>query len=174
MSLTAERVREVLAYCPETGQFTWRIAINKRIKPGRRAGVLVRSEGRVNIAIDGQHFKAHRLAWLHVHGVWPDKDVDHINGDPSDNRVCNLRLATKTENHANSKRYKNNKSGFKGVHFHAQSGKWRAVVRLNRKNNHIGLFRTKEDAAAAYLIAATKLFGEFATSGDRSPSLPDK
>ena len=172
MELTAERIREVLRYDPETGAFTWIKSTGTRMKPGQPAGSLSKTNGYITLGLDGKRLRAHRIAWLYVYGRSPAGHIDHINGDTADNRLCNLREATRTQNLANSKRYKNNKSGLKGVHWHPQSGKWRVQVRLNRRNNHVGLFADKHEAHRAYLDAASRLFGEFATSGERSaPSI---
>lgn len=167
MGLTAERLREVLRYDPETGGFTWIKATGKKVRPGKPAGSVSKTHGYAILGVDGTSYRAHRLAWLYVYGHFPEGHIDHINGDTSDNRLCNLREATRTQNLANSRRYKNNKSGLKGVHWHPQSGKWRVQVRLNRRNHHVGLFADRHDAHRAYLDAASQLFGEFATSGER-------
>src|SRR5262245_33505102 len=114
-ALTAERLREVLDYDPSTGVFK-----SNGGRCGSRVGATlvgtVRPDGYREIRIDWQRYLAHRLAWLHVHGSWPAGDIDHVNGNPSDNRIVNLRLATRTQNNANSRR-RPNTSGFKGVHF---------------------------------------------------------
>lgn len=88
--------------------------------------------------------------------------VDHINGDTLDNRLCNLRIATSTQNNANSTRRKDNTSGFKGVYFHKQRKKWCARVHVNHKTISLGMFLDVQDAARAYDVAAKKHFGEFA------------
>ena len=173
MGLTAERLREVLIYDPETGRFTRRAKTGKKGLVGALVGCQ-KPDGRWLIAIDGKTFFASRLAWLYVHGKWPVSDVDHINRDPSDDRLANLRAATRGQNMANKTIHKNNKSGLKGVHLHPETGKWRAQIRINRKSRHLGLFSTKGEASAAYLSAALTQFGDFATSGDRSPSPSDK
>jgi hypothetical protein len=166
--LTAERVREVLNYDPETGIFTWRKKTGRKAKIGKAAGV-IHSSGRVFMSVDGHKSFGHRIAWLHVTGEWPAEGmtIDHINGDPSDNRWCNLRLATRSQNQANRRPNCNSSSGVKGVEWHPQSGKWRAKIGINRKAHHIGLFTSKEEAGRAYLAEAQKHFGEFATSGER-------
>ena len=88
--------------------------------------------------------------------------VDHVNGDKLDNRRENLRAATTSQNSANSPRKRCNTSGYKGVTFHAHTGKWRAQIMHNRKYLHIGLYKTREDAAHAYDKKARELYGEFA------------
>lgn len=91
------------------------------------------------------------------------KLVDHKNMDRLDNRRNNLRNCTKSQNEANATKYKNNKSGYKGVYKHSQTGKWVSTLRLNNKNINLGCFRNIVDAAKAYNEAATKYFGEFAS-----------
>lgn len=92
--------------------------------------------------------------------------VDHANGNPLDNRRANLRLATRSQNMMNRSKNINNQSGFKGVIFHKESGKWRAVINANKKRHRLGLFDTPEEAHAAYCKAAEFLHGEFANFGE--------
>lgn len=154
--LTASRVRDVLKYDPDTGRFAWRAT------RGGRSG----DAGYINcwgyrvIMIDGRNYRGNRLAWLYTHGETPAGEIDHINMVRDDDRIANLRLATRTLNNANRRRYRNNASGFKGV---VQVGKrWRAEIRLNRQSKHLGYFDTAEEAHAAYVTAAHRTFGEFA------------
>jgi hypothetical protein len=166
--LTAERVREVLNYDPETGVFTWRKKTGRKAKIGKAAGV-IHSSGRVFMSIDGHKSFGHRVAWLHVTGEWPPEGmtIDHINGDCSDNRWSNLRLATRRQNQGNRKINKNNSCGVKGVYWVPKSGKWRASIVVNRRNKHIGTFDDKHEAGRAYMAAAERYFGEFACNGER-------
>lgn len=90
-----------------------------------------------------------------------DMFVDHINGDRLDNRLCNLRLCTKSENGRNSVKPKSNTSGLKGVSWHRKSKKWVAQIMINQKQIYLGLHKTKEDAHAAYVEASRKYHGEF-------------
>lgn len=163
---TPERVRDVLNYDPNTGILRWRVATGKKARPGKVVGC-TDGHRRVLVGIDGYRTRAHILVWVWVHGEWPSMMIDHINGDPSDNRLCNLRLATPSQNQANRRRRCDNCSGLKGVHLHRQTGKWRAQIRVGGRSQHIGLFVSKEEAHAAYMGAATKLFGEFAFGGAR-------
>lgn len=95
-------------------------------------------------------------------GSWPKGVIDHINGDPSDNRFSNLREATQSQNCANARKSKNNTSGVKGVHWDRVNKKWRATIMHKRRQITIGRFDTIKQAAAAYEAKAAALFGEFA------------
>ncbi len=168
MTLTAERLREVLDYNPATGVFRWRIDRGRMAPAGGAAGS-VHVSGCRHIRIGGRSYKAHRLAWLYVTGVWPVADIDHINRKPDDNKAVNLREATRRQNMGNSKRYVSNKSGLKGVGYKADNPRkkpWAARINVAGKTRHIGYFMTAEAAHAAYLAAALKHFGEFANPGD--------
>jgi hypothetical protein len=88
--------------------------------------------------------------------------IDHINGDKLDNRLENLRVCNKSENAANSKIFSTNKSGLRGVSWFSSCSKWRAAITVNRRQIHLGLFGTKEEASVAYKKAAKIYFGEFA------------
>lgn len=96
----------------------------------------------------------------------PHEQADHINGNGLDNRRENLRLATKSQNNANRRISKNNKSGYKGVSWHKASGKWVAGIKVNGKSINLGGYDTPEQAHKAYCDAAIKYFGEFANFGE--------
>lgn len=151
--LTAERLRELLNYDPDTGVFTWRVVKNSA-KPGDKTGY-VRGFGYRMMKLDGIAYLAHRLAWLHVHGVWPEI-IDHINGDPADNRLCNLRDVSHQVNMQNKRKpCGGTASGLLGVH--ANFGAWVARIGHNGRAIHIGRFKTKEEAHIAYLEAKRRL-----------------
>jgi len=101
------------------------------------------------------------VAWLIHFGQWPERQVDHINGDHADNRISNLRLATGTQNQANKGLQRNNTTGFKGVGYRPDRGFF-AIIKKDRKSHYLGQFNTAEEAHAAYCAAAKRLFGEFA------------
>jgi hypothetical protein len=157
--ITAERLRELLHYDPDTGVLTWLVSTGNRVRIGDAAGY-ARSDGYRGIKVGGQRFLVHRLAWLYVHGEFPSADIDHINGIPDDNRLANLRLATNSQNMGNRRKNANNRSGFKGVF--SDRGKWRAQIKVSGCRHYLGLFDTPADAHAAYLRAAEKHFGQFA------------
>lgn len=159
--LTVDRVRELLNYDDRTGVFNWRVNC-RRARAGQVAGSIKGDDGYSVIMIDYVAYYSHRLAWFFVYGEWPSSDIDHRNTDRSDNRLENLRLATKTQNQRNRRRAKSNASGVKGVCWHKQSKKWRASIKDGAKQRIIGCYDTLEEARAAYEATALREFGEFA------------
>lgn len=160
--ITASKLRTILSYDERTGVFTWLMPPSRgKSHVGEPAGALA-PDRRVNIGIAGRHYKAHRLAWLYVHGEWPGGLLDHIDGDPSNNAIANLRPASPWQNMGNARRRVDNTSGFKGVHYDSLTGRWRAEVKANGRRVRIGRFDTPEQAHAAYMAEARRLFGEFA------------
>lgn len=159
--LTAERLRLLLHYDPETGVFTWLVARRGTARVGAIAGSRP-GNGYWMIRVNGQLYKAHRLAWLYMYGGWPTHQIDHEDTDKGNNRWKNLRPATNGQNQANTKKRTTNTSGFKGVYWHATEKRWRAYITVNRKFKHLGYFDVRELAHAAYCRAAEEFFGEFA------------
>ncbi len=146
------RVRFLLAFNEESGDFHWKVP-RQGTRKDKKAGC-VGTDGYWTICIDGAHYKGHRLAWLYVHGEWPIDQIDHINNNRLDNRISNLRLVSQSQNQQNRKP-KRGGTGVKGVSktkygFSAQIG-------YDRKKMYLGFFKTKEEAGAAYVKAAQKL-----------------
>lgn len=167
MELTAEYVRSILDYDPETGVFTWRCRPEKSPQwngawAGKRAGTRNSVTGYVQITVDGRRYYGHRLAWLYAHGAWPKGEVDHKDGDRAGNRIANLRPATKAQNMANAGPHRRNTSGARGVYWDAKWGRWYAQIMVNRRVFNLGRFDTLEEAAAARRAAEAKHLGEFA------------
>jgi hypothetical protein len=161
--LDAKRVRELFDYDMDTGGFIRRVRAGRMLAGSVAGWKCGAAPGHIYLDIDGHKYKAHRIAWLYVTGAWPRCAVDHVNGKANDNRFSNLRLATMSQNIANAKRPKNNTSGFKRVKRNLPFTKrWRAHIKVKQKHIHLGYFDTKEQAAAAYLVAAKRYFGEFA------------
>jgi hypothetical protein len=160
--MSADRLRELLDYNPETGVFTWRVQ-RRKYPAGMVAGTRNR-DGYTVIRTGGQMYFAHKIAWLFVYGSWPVHSLDHINGQPSDNRIANLRLATVAENQWNAKTRVDNSSGIKGVRLRSD-GRWEARIRVGGKQKHLGSFTSKNEASGAYAAAALALRGEFARLG---------
>jgi hypothetical protein len=151
---TQQRIQELFVYDAETGVFTRRVATGRHgcHRAGTKAGTRER-RGYIMIGIDSQRHMAHRLAWLYVYGEFPKTDIDHINNIKDDNRIVNLRLVTRKQNMQNVLAHKHNTSGFKGVSWHKPKNKWRAYIFVDYKQLYLGLFETKEAAAAARLAA---------------------
>ena len=145
--VTAERLRELLTYNPETGAFRHRI-IRRGVTCGSVAGS-DNGRGYLRISVDGIGYRAHRLAWLYVYGVWPADQLDHINGDQSDNRIVNLREASPDQNQQNRTISKYNKCGIPGVSWDKTAGKWRAAIKVKGKYKSLGRFDSLEAAAKA-------------------------
>lgn len=141
-------VRNAIKYDPETGIFIWIIS-SRPGWAGKRAGFISREGYRV-IRVFDRNYRAHRLAWLCVMGVWPEIEVDHRNRIKDDDRFDNLRLATHVQNMANLPVYRNNKTGCPGVAFHKRGKPFQATARVNGKRIYIGRFDTVEEAAVAY------------------------
>ena len=156
--LTAQRLREVVNYDQGTGRFTWTSAsVKGQTWEGRIAGY-ERKDGYRHINIDKHAYYAHRLAWLYVYGFYPAGWLDHINGNPRDNNISNLREVTYSQNRANSRVSSRNTSGVKGVHWNKNYKKWEASI----KGVQIDIFDSIEEAAQAYSNAAKMVFGKYA------------
>jgi hypothetical protein len=152
--LTAERLREHLDYDLETGLFRRKKSIANSVQIGEVAGGINSSDGYRCIRVDGKRYKAHRLAWLYVHGCWP-KEIDHINGKRDDNRIANLREVTRRENGQNRSEHRDGK--LVGASYSKQDKKWTAQIWVHRKKRHLGYFETEEDAHNAYLMAVDEM-----------------
>ena len=171
--LSVERICELLSYDPTTGGFTWKVNRTGKAIAGSRAGSN-NGQGYLRIAIDGVSHKAHRLAWAIHHGAMPPRgiQVDHIDGNPTNNRTGNLRLATNAENGRNRQNLdKRNRSGSTGVSWCIRTQKWRAKINVNGRYIHIGYFTNKHDAIEARRLAEAKHFGEFAPKRKHWPSI---
>ena len=145
------RLRQLLSYDSETGVFTWKINIGKRIRAGSVAGTTHHS-GYNCIIIERSHYTAHRLAWLYFYGEWPSGVIDHINGDKFDNRISNLRDVSRSVNQQNRRKAaKNSKTGMLGV---SQAGSvFVANIMVDGKTVRLGRYETAELAHAAYVNA---------------------
>ena len=146
-AITQARLKELLNYDPETGVFTWRVP-RRGVRPNRNAGG-VYPKGYAFVSVDGKQYYAHRLAWFYVHGAWPPHDIDHINRIRNDNRLVNLRLATRGQNLQNSSKKSFCSSSIKGVHWTARERRWVARIHVNYKTICLGYFRDLEAAITA-------------------------
>lgn len=157
--LSHEKLLSVLAYNPRTGQFLWRTTRSWRAMAGSVAGTIHANWYR-RIKIDGVMHAAHRLAWFYVNGVWPIAEIDHKNLSKADNRIKNLRAASRCQNQQN-RLSGQRESGLKGTYLYSP-GKWASQITANRKKMSLGYFDTPEAAHAAYIRAANNLHGQFA------------
>lgn len=158
--MTLDELRRRLNYDPQTGEFRWKVRAGRGL-PGMIAGT-AHNRGYWQIRVCDELHLAHRLAWLMTYGEWPAEDIDHINGDKRDNRIANLRAASRSQNMANKGPNRNNTSGYKGVWYFKRTGKWMAGFRKDGRSIHVGCFDTPEEAAEARRIAFEKAFGEYA------------
>lgn len=153
--LTQERLKELLHYDPDTGEFTRLIKVRGRFgNVGCVVGSLRKKTGYVSISIDGKLYQAHRLAWLYAYGVMPNADVDHKNRDRKDNRLSNLRLASRAQNMHNSP--------CKGAWLCKATNRYASAIKVNGKRIWLGRFDSMQEACLAYEKAAKKYHGEFA------------
>jgi len=149
-TLTQSRLKELLTYYPESGEFFW-----NRTRPGvnKDAPVGTKSNGYLRVSVDGRRIMAHRLAWLYMTGEMPPEFIDHINRNGMDNRFSNLRLASRSENAQNTRG--------KGVHFNSRIQKYISQISVgpvgSRDVRYLGCFQSKDEARAAYLSAKQSL-----------------
>ena len=145
--MTQEDIKKAVTYNPDTGLFTRNVAWGS--KP---AGSSIGSKplsGYILVGIYGEVFKAHYLAWIYMFGSTQGKEIDHINHDGTDNRLCNLRLVSHADNMMNQRMYKNNTSGVTGVNWSNQASKWHAQIQVGGKKKHLGFFSDKNKAVLA-------------------------
>ncbi len=166
MMQSISQLRAALRYDPETGELFWRHRSEQRPQwNGRFAGKPALTgycRGHRIGTLNGETVKAHRIAWAIYYGVWPTKEIDHINDVKDDNRIANLREADTAQNACNRGTNRNNTSGFKGVSWNKRVQKWHASIGKDRRQHHLGFFDTPEQAHIAYSEAAARLHGEFA------------
>lgn len=176
--VTPEVLRELVSYAPETGELLWigrepvwfslkskrtpehSAAIWNSLYAGTAAFATALSHGYRSGSLFGRTYYAHRVAWAIYTGRWPEHEIDHINGVPHDNRIANLREATRGQN--NSNRGPNAGRSHKGVRRSKNGRRWVADITVSGKAKHIGTFDTEQEAAAAFSAQAEKLHGEFA------------
>lgn len=138
---------DYLRYCSESGKIYWIKNRGTTAKAGVEAGYL-NGDGYRRVIFGGSMMMAHRVAWLLMHREWPGGEIDHIDGDRTNNRIENLRVVTQSENMRNKKTKSLSSSGRNGVHFDTRCKKWRVQIRMNKKVHHLGLFESKEIASS--------------------------
>lgn len=156
--LTQARLRELLDYDPATGLFVRRAVEGLQERwHDKPAGYVLR--GYLVITVDGRKYRAHRLAWLYIHGKWPEQEIDHRDGNKLNNRIANLRDVSHTVNGENRRQGEANGTGggLIGASWFKARNKWMAQITVNRKQRYLGLFDTAEEAHAAYVQAKRQL-----------------
>jgi hypothetical protein len=162
-NISIEELRNALDYCPDTGVLRWKYRpdvsphINSR-DVGKEAGNRHHS-GRIYLGFRGRLIGAHRAAFAIFYGRWPNGQIDHINRDPKDNRISNLREATNSQNMCNRSPESTNRLGVKGVR--PSGGSFNARITINKKYIDLGSYATIEEEKAAYDSAAEKYHGDF-------------
>jgi hypothetical protein len=156
--LTQAEVHRLFTYDPETGVFTHRYDHGRAVA-GTEVG-WIDANGYHRTKYRGKTFYMHKLAWLYMYGETPDL-MDHWDGDPGNNRIQNLRVATRSENLANAK-FPTSISGIKGVYPNTSGTKWRAMIRCGYRSYFLGDYNDVAEAEAAYREAANRLYGKFA------------
>lgn len=155
--LTQAMLMAEVHYDPETGEFT-RLTAKGGTKVGDQCGHIGKNGYRwLNVC--GHQYYAHRLAWLYVYGRWPQRNIDHINRDPLDNRLVNLRDVPQIKNAHNSRMHSNNTSGHSGVYWFKPARLWNARIRKKGRETSLGYFKTREGAVQARLAAEREHYG---------------
>jgi hypothetical protein len=162
-ALTIERLKSLLEYNPETGEFRW-LVTKAKARAGSLAGVLNKKLGYLLIGIDGKRYYGGRLAYFYMMGNWPAPQVDYIDGDTSNIKWKNLRSAVPRENSANAKIHKDNLSGAKGVSWRDSRKRWRARV-MRAGKTHAREFKRRDKAIAFVRAKRAELHGEYARHG---------
>lgn len=150
-----DEIKSVLDYDPSTGIFHWKISFrNNQVKVGSVAGSINNRDGRLFIRFRGKLYRAHRLAWLLTYGEWPKDQIDHIDGNPLNNRIDNLRDVSNKVNGQNKRRARSDsRVGILGVSPYGDTGKFVSKIKVDEQQVHLGIFSTAQEAHAAYLEA---------------------
>lgn len=152
-------LKSLLRYEPDTGLIYW-VAKGKGMIKKKAAGTKLHS-GYLGICIGPKRWQAHRIAWALHTGSWPKDQIDHINGIKTDNRACNLREATNSQNGKNLKLSKANKTGVAGVCWSERYQNYRVYIKVDHKQKYLGTFKNFDDAVKARHKAEDKYFGEW-------------
>lgn len=165
--INIERLREILAYDPDTGIFTWKKKTCDKVVVGTQAGCVATMRGArkyIVIRFDGNLHTSHRLAWAYYYGEQPPPTIDHDDGDGCHNWIKNLRKASQSQNLANMQKKIKSVTGYRGVYPYGTTGKrFEAKAMQDYKSVRFGIFDTPEAAYSAYCVGIKSLFGEFAS-----------
>lgn len=156
-----EDVAKILDYNPKTGKFFRRINTSPNGRIGEVNGYITKQKYR-KTSVCGIQLYDHQLAWLLFYLKWPEKQIDHINGNRQDNRILNLREVTVSQNALNRSYQANSKTKHKCVHWKSDKKKYRVKIGIGGKYHHIGYFKSLDEAIKARDKAIKKLHGKFA------------
>ena len=143
-----ETVKKLFHYDAESGMLLWRYGNGRNVKPWQQAKA-PNGQGYYTVKINGTNYRVHRLIWLYVYGDFPKEDIDHKNRIRNDNRLCNLRAVSRTDNCQNISLPNHNKSGHIGVSWFELRKTWTVYVKVNKKNKWLGYYKNLDDAIAA-------------------------
>ena len=152
-----ETVKNLFYYDAESGRLLWRNGNGRNVKPWQEAKA-PNGHGYYTAKIKGKSYLAHRLAWLYVHGSLPDGDLDHKNRVRNDNRLCNLRQVSRTDNCQNISLPSHNKSGHIGVSWIKSHQSWTVYIKVDKKNKWLGYFKDLGEAVAARKAGEAKYY----------------
>jgi hypothetical protein len=160
--IAIDRLHELLSYDPETGEFTNKVRRSANAPAGAKCGCVNR-HGYVVGRLDDRLYYMHRLAWAMTYRGWPPKgmDVDHIDRDKANNRISNLRLATRSQNMANRVPKTLPKSGARGVYFDRRKRKWSVRISMDKRNIDLGAFACLGQAIRARKLGEVRHFGQY-------------
>jgi len=158
MQTDAELIDVLLDYDALTGLLHWKQNRRGGARAGEVAGTRT-ARGSIQIHCKGKIYHAHRIAWRLAMGRWPTGVIDHINGDPSDNRLVNLRDVSQGTNQENQRRahISNKSSGLLGVSFDARTGRWLAKISVSNRTKNLGRYASPDQAHEAYFTAKREL-----------------
>lgn len=157
--ITQQLLKAILDYSPITGAFTWKVEKTGRARKGSIAGYSRKHKDHPRyrfIGINGTQYREHRLAWLYVYGAFPKHQIDHEDGDVTNNIITNLREVSNQTNSKNQSKPKNNTSGYIGVSWSKRDGRWVSYIYINCIRKHLGNFINKNDAVRVRLTAEFK------------------
>src|SRR4051794_16317587 len=160
--MTSEVIHELFTYDSSTGALLWKRRPHARSpqRPGYVAGC-VKSRGYCQIHIQGKSYQRSHLVWLYVTGQLPVDEIDHINHNPTDDRIENLRPASRSQQLANRRQMGHNTSGYRGVYFDPRKQRWAARISIFGKRKRLGTFETPEEASAVVDQAGREAYGEY-------------
>lgn len=155
IEITQEKLKELFIYDPVSGLVVRKKTTSSNAKAGSVVGS-INSNGYLLTKVCGKSLAIHRIVWIYVHGITPQNEIDHVNGDKTDNRIENLRICSKTENQQNQKLHSDNTSGYHGVSWRKDIGKWRAQIQVAGKKLMLGCFDNLPEAIEAHTKAKEK------------------